>query len=822
MASCCKCGSVFGNAVKANYIYIKKIKTKLKTTGIVKRSKVITDLKGELFIMKKSGMLLLFLLVFSGTAFSAARYIRVNQVGYLPGDAKVAVAFSNDNLSALTFSIIKNSDNTVVWGPTAFPTSSGVYSPFTNTYKLNFSAFAPAASDVYKIRLSDGTESLTFRISQCVYSGTEELILNFYLGQRCGTDNKYAGAHCHMQPGGGTTMMDGKVTGGGAYTGLTIDAEGGWHDSGDFIKFMITVGWSCETLLFSYQQNPSAFQDNLNANGTAGANGLPDVLDEAKYALDWIMKMNPDANTLFYQVGGSQDHNLGLGTLPQNDNANYATKPYRPVYYGNGSNTCGKAATCLALAYQIWNARGDTTYANTCLSYATRIYALGKSVAKIQNATPASFYTESDYNDDMEWAATEMYKATGTTSYLTDAKSYAASAGSAGGSLNWDSCNFLAHYSLYPLVDATTQNNLKGYMQSDLSSNLTTSNGNHYGMCTAYDWGSMETLTGGIVKGQLYKKLFSDTTYDNMVTYNRDYLLGKNPWGVCFIVGMGTVYPLDPQHNITVGLNIDIPGMPIEGPDIKSDWDTQGITLDQPDEYAAFQATVSTGGIYHDDVQDYASNEPTSTHAGLCVAMFSMLSLQCVVVETATCTPTNLSATNTITPTKTITKTATQTMTQTATKTATQTATQTPTCVCAGTVTQTATITETIFATATPSATQMITTQTATMTVTPTPVITATPASNNDARIINLYPNPVKDKFVVEYEVEMAGADVEFAIYTSAYRLVQKKNMKQVGGTHTLVMAFNSPMANGIYLLRYIQKGETQDKKQIVQFIILK
>lgn len=675
---------------------------------------------------------------------AAARYLRVNQVGYLSTDTKVAIAFSNDNLSGLSFSVLRSSDSAVLFGPTVLPASSGAYNPFANVYKLDFSAFQPAAPVTCKLQLSDGTLSPDFLISSCTYSSSQELILNFYLGQRCGADNKYAGAVCHMAPGGASSRMDGKVVG-GPYNNLLMDSSGGWHDSGDYIKFMITTGWSCENLLLAYRENPSAFADNLDAHGVPGPNGIPDVLDEAKYALDWIMKMNPDANTLYYQVGGAEDHNLGLGTMPQNDNAAYATAPYRPVYYGNGSNNCGKAATSLAMAYQIWNARGDTAYASTCLSYATRIYALGKATAKSQAANPAAFYTESDWRDDMEWAASEMYRATGTASYLTDAKAWAAAVGASGGQLDWDACNFLAHYSLYPQVDAATKASLQGYMNSDLSSNLATANGNPYGMCTPYSWGSMEVLTGGIVKAQLYKKLFGVTTYDSMATWSRDYMLGKNPWGVSFIVGMGTTYPRHPQHNITVGKNIDIPGMPIEGPDALSDWSSQGITLGGPDIYAAFQSTAATGGVYHDDIQDFATNECTTTHAGLAVLMFANLSSSCSLASptsTPNAAPPTFTPTRTPSPTVTSTPTFSQsrtwsptsspTATHTTTATPTRTATQSNSPTFARSPTQTSSVTPVNSPTS--SATQTLaasstSSQTSTPVVTPSSTRTSSPAA---------------------------------------------------------------------------------------------
>lgn len=664
-------------------------------------------------------------------------WVRVNQVGYGTADTKIAMAFCSNasNISGLSFSVINTGTGVTVWGPAAFPASSGAYSPFNSVYKLDFSSFQPSGTGNYRIRLSDGCGSVTFKISGCAYQNTEETALNFYLGQRCGTDNKYAGGQCHLAPGSGSSRMDGKVAD-GPHAGTLLDTEGGWHDSGDFIKFMITTTWSCACLLTAYRDNAAAFQDNLQANGVSGANGLPDVLDEAKYALDWIIKMNPDPSTLYYQVGGQQDHDLGLGTLPQNDTSAYSTSPYRPVYEGThsgGSNNCGRAAACLALAYQIWNARGDTAYANTCLTHATQLYALGKAAAYNQPANPSSFYAENGYQADMEWGAAELYRATGTASYLTDAMNYATAAGSGGGALDWSTCNFLAHYSLYPLETAPNQTTLKGYMQSDVNAFQTHSTSDVYGMNTGYNWGSMETLTGGVVEGIIYDRLFNVTTYSAMATANRDFLLGKNPWGVCYIVGMGSITAHHPQHNITVGKCVDIPGMPIEGPDTATDYAGQGIGLSGPDAYAAFQGTGSAG-VYHDDIQDYATNEPTSTHAGLCVYAFASWSAGGSCAVTPTFTPTTAS-TATPTPTATSTRSSTSTNSASSTTTKTATGTATPSAMPSGTPTRsntpswTASSTPTATLTHTPANTSTFTgtsTPTATKTDSPTGTSTST------------------------------------------------------------------------------------------------
>jgi hypothetical protein len=557
----------------------------------------------------------------------APRYIRVNQVGYLSADPKVALAFSNDDLNDLSFSVVRASDGALAWGPTPFPADRGAYDPFVHTYPLDFSAWTPVGSVAYKLKLSDGTESLPFKASSCAYDGLQETVLNFFLSQRCGQGNRYAGGDCHLGPGSGTSRMDGRVVG-GPHDKALIDVSGGWHDSGDYIKFMVTTGWTCENLLLAYRENPAVFADKLDTLGRPKANGVPDVLDEAKVALDWILKMNPDAGTLYYQVGGEADHALPMGTLPQKDKAHYETGRYRPVYFGNGANTCGKAATSLALGAQIWKARGKAAYAKRCLAAAIRIYALGKATASIQSSNPPGYYGETDWHDDMEWAAAELFRATGTPDYLTDAVAWADLAKDAKGQLDWNACNFLAHTSLYPLADAETQVRLKGYLDADLAADQALANGNPYSLGTRYVWGSMEALTGVVAMTQLYKKRFNNGAYESLGAASRDFILGKNPWGVCFIVGLGAVYPHHPQHNIAAGRHIDIPGMPIEGPDGLASWRTQKIPL-VPDDYAAFQSTQADGGIYHDDVNDYATNECTITQAGPTVLIFAELASAC-------------------------------------------------------------------------------------------------------------------------------------------------------------------------------------------------
>ena len=583
--------------------------------------------------MKKI-LFLTVLILFAASVKGA--HIRVNQTGYLPSDVKNVNLFSAGSLAGLEFSVLRISDETAVFGPAPIGTALGAYSGYDYHYRLDFSALADPGE--YFIRLSDGSaQSYAFEIGDCVYASAPGKVLNFIRAQRCGY-NPYLGETCHASSG--TGRMDG-MTVGGPNPGAVIDASGAWHDAGDYIKFMINIANVSYFLLLAYYENPDVFEDEYLASGDPGSNGIPDVLDEAKYGLDWIMKMNPSADEFYYQVGDGIDHNTWR--LPQNDSAAYPTAPYRPVYHcepGKGANVAGKAAAALALANTIWTGLGDTAYADLCLMHAERIYEFGKENPEAQPSTPADFYNESSWMDDMQLGAAELYRATGFQNYLDDARLRAPSVSSGWGWTSWGVLNFYAHYSLYPNASPALQTQLKQFMQYDMNGHRAYADNDHFGIGADYVWGSMAINTAGMLNGYLYKRLFGETTYDSLVAGMRDYLLGRNQWSVSFVVGMGSDYPNNPHHQITDILNVDITGMTIEGPVSQANRNSYGASKPQPaqDPYDVFQSSTA---VYYDYMPDYATNEPTIWQACITLAAFSFLAdPSCLQEPTETPTPT--------------------------------------------------------------------------------------------------------------------------------------------------------------------------------------
>ena len=553
-----------------------------------------------------------------GNGDNELRYIRINQVGYLPGDTKISNLFSNDNLNDLQFSVVRVTDSSVVFGPVLVGPNLGAYSGFNNHYKLNFSTLN--TSGRYIIQLSDGnTRSIEFEIDTNTYGGLADFILGFFHSQRCG-HNPYLDVFCHRFSG--TNRLDGEAVD-GPDAGSRFDVSGGWHDAGDYIKFILTVADTTFMMLFAYKENPAKFKDNFLANSSRGQNGVPDILDEAKVGLDWIIKMHPGVNRFYHQVGGAADHYDGW-CLPQDDSASYSTNPFRPVYYGTHASNTGRAAAAMALASMVWTDLGDPTYANLCLTHAEQIYTLGKAnMTAFHGVPPEKFYEDTTFYDEMELAAAELFKATGKNSYLSDAENWAPQVGSSGGWPTWSSLHFWAHYELYPNASPALKQQLKGFMENDLNTSLGHANSEIFGMnAPEYVWGSMCIVSAVNLNAYLYERLFSDSRYKDMATGGRDYLLGKNQWGVCFIVGLGTTYPNNPHHEIADILDDDIFGMTIEGPVSKENWEQYGASVTGNDPYARFQ---SDDAVYYDDVGDYSTNEPTIWQAALTIALFSFL-----------------------------------------------------------------------------------------------------------------------------------------------------------------------------------------------------
>lgn len=586
--------------------------------------------------MKKVVFLVLILFMGCIRAFTQV-YIRSNLVGYGIKDTKKAIAFTDIQLSG-DFNLTDANGKSVLTAPIKISSAPG-YGPFKNYYELDFSKITEPGK--YQITINgQSTLTSTILIGHQLYQSLPDVLLQFMRQQRCGY-NPFFDQVCHQK--------DGRVMGGPMPDSTYIDVSGGWHDAGDQLKYLITGSNATARMLMAYQLYPQTFGDEKNALGQDGANLIPDVLDEAKWGLDWILKLHPAPDQLIHQVADDRDHRGWK--FPYYDISNYGWGPdsYRVAYFATGqpqglnkyksaatgiANLAGRSAAALALGYQVWKSKSyDAGFATKCLTAAEELYRMAKAKPGYQqgNSYGAPYrYNEDTWTDDMEWAAAELYRATKKPAYLTDAKNYATQTAE----LSWiqgdtsEHYQFypflnIAHYSLHGLVDPAFKFKLAGYYKNGIKKTLIRARQNVFEHGAPFIWCSNNLLVDLIIQIQLYEKMTNDLQFHSYMLAMRDWLFGRNPWGTSMFMNIPETgpYPRDVHTSTWAMTKKEVPGGLVDGPLYFTTYQKQlGLTLTHADPYAAFQNNYV---VYHDDIGDYATNEPTMDGTACAVMMIA-------------------------------------------------------------------------------------------------------------------------------------------------------------------------------------------------------
>ncbi len=553
-------------------------------------------------------------------------HLRINQVGYHPDDTKIAIAFS-DNPVQGNFSLREASSDKIVFSDTIAPSPAPGWGTLRHYYRLDFSEFS--ASGRYRLKI-DGTGEVSrpLTIGVDAYGDYVEALLRFMRQQRCGY-NPVLDLVCHPR--------DGRTAFGPRPPGTFIDASGGWHDAGDQLKYLLTGSNATARMLLAYQLEPTKFDDRTDRLGQPLPNQVPDVLDEARWGLEWLFKLHPSPDELYHQVADDRDHNEWK--MPDQDTSDYGWGPnsYRVVYHADGkpqglrefksestglANLAGRCAVVMAMAHQIWKQDlHDPVFAERCLQAAREFYALGKAKEGVQqgNSYKAPYrYSETTWADDMEWAAAVLFVATGEDSFRDEATRYARLAAdtswmpleTAGHYQFYPFVN-VGHFALYPHVDAAVQSELAGYYRSGIEATLARAKKNAFGVGVPFIWCSNNLTTALITQLLLYERMTGDTQYHDHLLAQRDWLFGNNPWGTSMFTGIphdGEV-PDDVHTAIWKLTRRNVPGGLVDGPVYARVYGSLlGLHLEHEDEFAAFQNEYV---VYHDDIGDYSTNEPT-------------------------------------------------------------------------------------------------------------------------------------------------------------------------------------------------------------------
>ncbi len=549
-----------------------------------------------------------------GSSTDSHAWIRINQLGYRPGTPKVAVWCGLKEEVVKEFQVVDAKSGRAVFTGKAGK-AFGRYGPFAQTYRLEFSAFK--RSGKYKIKAA-GISSPEFEIGENVYANAADFCLRYMRQQRTGY-NPFLKDSCHTQDG---YVMYGKS--GGIKDSTHFDVVGGWHDASDYLQYSTTSANATYHLLAAYRDFPKVFGDHKLANGLDGKNDRADVLDEAKWGLDWLLKMHPDKDIMFNQIADDRDH-VGM-RMPKMDDQ-YGRGYQRPVYFIDGevqqrgkfrnntkgtSSTAAKFSSAFGLGAAVFSS--ETAYSKILSEKSTTAYLYAqKKPGATQTVSVKSpyIYAEDNWVDDMELAAAVARKLDESFHYArqepvtpwlgTDTASH----------YQWYPFINLGHYELAKQLTGQARDTINAYYRKGIAAVATKAENNAFHRGVPFIWCSNNLTVSFAIQCFWYRQLTEDRSFEALEQANFDWIFGCNPWGTSMVYGLPSWgdTPVDPHSAFTHLKNYPIDGGLVDGPVYTKIFKSLiGIQLNEADEYAAFQSDLA---VYHDDYGDYSTNEPT-------------------------------------------------------------------------------------------------------------------------------------------------------------------------------------------------------------------
>lgn len=596
-------------------------------------------------------------------AATATAFVRVNQVGYATASqAKRAYLMAGVSEAGATFSVMDTHGQTVYSAPIG--SDLGKWSSsYTHVYSLDFNSVA--APGRYTIAVSGpvAATSPAFRVAKParLYATALANSLAFYQAERDGAGfvpGPLRDAAGHLDDQTAMTYLTPNANSSGSFKGdltplgVTIDASGGWWDAGDYLKFVQTTSYTVDLQLIGVRDFPAQMgAGSTSSNFTA----------EARFGADWLLRMWDDpTRTLYYQVGIGEGNSKTVGDhdiwrLPQADDGYGGSDPayryirHRPVFRAGppGSpispNLAGRDAAALAEAYQVFKVT-DPAFADRCLLAAQHIFDMANTSpsGNLLTVIPFSFYPESEWRDDLELGATELYFATALgglpaglphtdpSFYLQDAahwaNAYITGPGDAADTLNLYDVSGLAHYELDRAITEAgnppglevTQAQLAADLRAQLDGALAQSATEPFGFGFPWDvWDTTSHGAGLSVMASEYDQLTGTQTYAAQSQEWLANILGANAWGSSFIVGDGSVFPHCLQHqvaNLAGSLDGSAPvlvGAAVEGPNgTATSGLVTGMRLCPADGVDTFAQFNGHHAEWKDDMQSFSNTEP--------------------------------------------------------------------------------------------------------------------------------------------------------------------------------------------------------------------
>ena len=509
--------------------------------------------------------------------------VGVNQLGYKPEDEKIVSVKSDDDKEEEFIICDAASNETVYVGTLSEPIFD--YGSQYLIKQADFSDYNVPGS--YYIYTAEGA-SYTFEIKDDPYTDIyNDAILMLYK-QRCGTptDADIAGDFAHEACHTGEALVWDDQS-------KSFDVTGGWHDAGDYGRYVVAGAVAVADLLEAYED----FEVTSDEVGIPeSGNGIPDILDEAKYELDWMLKMqDPESGGVYHKVTcAAFPETVG----PEEETDQLYLSPISQAATGDFAAIMAKAS----MVYKDI----DPDFSVTALAAAQKAWDYLVADEKDKGFRNPKGIDTGDYSDDhltdeRYWASVELYLA-GDESMEEYINKYASDEKLKLG-LGWAD---VGSYADYDLAKCTTGEiaDIGITHLTELADEMLAQadNGGYFmGFGSGFEWGSNMRIGNNGQLLYMASKVTGDDSYSSLAGMQLDYLLGNNPLGYCFVTGYGTLSPQNPHHRPSQVAGKAMTGMLVGG---------ANRSLNDP--YAvAVLSEESAAMCYVDNVQSYSTNEIT-------------------------------------------------------------------------------------------------------------------------------------------------------------------------------------------------------------------
>jgi endoglucanase len=501
----------------------------------------------------------------AGCSLSGTPSVKVNQLGYLPHSVKVGIA-ANGAPAPLDWQVIDAGGKVVASGKTTVKGSdrdSG-----DEVHRADFSSVTQAGKG-YQL-VVDGQSSYRFAIDARVYRPLAQSALNFFYQQRSGVPVEIPWAGQWQWTHGPGHVSDAKVAC-GIDCGYTLNVLGGWYDAGDHGKYVVNGGISVWTLLDLYERGKHLGRGALLGDGAfmlpENGNGIPDVLDEARWELEFLMNMQVPPG---HEKSGMVHHKIhdsawtALGRVPpEMSERRYLHAPSTAATL----NLAAVAAQCARIWRDI-----DSEFANRCRLAAIRAWNAAQKFPAIYapqyDNVGGGPYDDGDVSDEFYWAAAELFITLKTPDLLdfVRASPHHGTFPSETGhehvkhhtSMTWQVTDALGSISLAvvpgALPDPGETETIRKLIVQAADRYLAIIDEQGYGVPIRtgsnghYPWGSNSLVANNAIVLALAHDFTHQEKYASGVVQGVDYLLGKNPLTLSYVSGFGEHAMQNPHH----------------------------------------------------------------------------------------------------------------------------------------------------------------------------------------------------------------------------------------------------------------------------------